>query len=788
MKNRRVLMALTTLVAALAQVPLFAAQSKMCGTVDLAGTPSFQSDGIANRQSNHFRWLSLPQSRLAILSSVGPEMPLDVAYYAGEPANFLAKGKLEGLLRVNLLSAAEDPAPWRLSCPTGEMFALEGKNWTTENVWFNADGKMAKITCKGGQFPWGHVEVPVPSLPANYTVGRVRFKVSRCDGAWALKIKDRVERRDYVIQGDTSQTGVFEYVLPADRHGDYELMLFCVGTGKSIWLESFDVELWPGSTSGDVSSAWYPSRIENEAVYTIPGNAPIQVKATDFFADTSTIVKRIDLEQAKGASAAAILVRLSGAARGTVLQTTGKAPAILFDQGDFTYAIAAAYKTDPAAPAKPVNLTAVSGRLGWSADIPLEVNGKTSVAVAFGFAAAREGKKAAARATAAAQGDWDEMLRKKVAAWDAALARVPAPQHFGIKVVDPMGVTPERHRMMYYAAWAYLIQNVLPPMPERNVRYPQVAAGKPGLYAAGPPRAYASAAWDSFFGQQFLAYIMPSVAWDAYEGLMSEVHYNGKLDGEELPSRKAQTAWILYSLTGDKDALQRVYPAIRRSLLWTEKRPRWASGDEYRTERDQGYVVSEIDDAAYAGRIAEVLGQKADVPMWAQYQERNLKKYERWFFFKDGRLPAWYYDEATGLHWNDRRPKTPGSSHILMIPTGLCLANLPPDVLKDLRRLVDHYHRPSALLAGYPMLRYPNASMIAHGMLERKMPQAGEFVSAVLRDAVGAKDFCREMTASGVRVVEGAHHAVLGACLVIEFTWLTNGMRMDQGEPQPLRE
>ena len=97
------------------------------------------------------------------------------------------------------------------------------------------------------------------------------------------------------------------------------------------------------------------------------------------------------------------------------------------------------------------------------------------------------------------------------------------------------------------------------------------------MYPHGPYRAKAVATWDSVINMQMMAYVDPASAWNAFTGMLSLVNADGQLgdadstDGENLPAREAQTAWNLYSITGDLAKLRAVYPAIRRLLDFKEK-------------------------------------------------------------------------------------------------------------------------------------------------------------------------------------------------------------------------
>ncbi|MEA5053827.1 MAG: hypothetical protein VB093_10345, partial [Propionicimonas sp.] len=106
-------------------------------------------------------------------------------------------------------------------------------------------------------------------------------------------------------------------------------------------------------------------------------------------------------------------------------------------------------------------------------------------------------------------------------------------------------------RTSYYRAFAGLYANVLPPQPETGFGFPTIATGKGSMWNFGAPGARSAAAWETFLASQFLAYADSDLAWSCFNGMMSLVDDAGSLAGESLPSRKAQTAWVLYSLTGD---------------------------------------------------------------------------------------------------------------------------------------------------------------------------------------------------------------------------------------------
>src|SRR3954452_8156690 len=91
----------------------------------------------------------------------------------------------------------------------------------------------------------------------------------------------------------------------------------------------------------------------------------------------------------------------------------------------------------------------------------------------------------------------------------------------------------------------------------------------------------------------------------------------GELGGESLPSRKAQTAWILYQATGDREKLESIYDALKIHLDWEKENMRWVlHSHNYLDERDSEFVASLIFDVQYASKIASELGHTDDAAQW----------------------------------------------------------------------------------------------------------------------------------------------------------------------------
>jgi hypothetical protein len=528
---------------------------------------------------------------------------------------------------------------------------------------------------------------------------------------------------------------------------------------------------------------WYPYKL---AFQSSQENAGVEISGCDFLADEDTIVRVLEVLPDRSPG----ILRLQGTVHGRLQPGSG---VLLAAHADFFHALMVGKVEGPElTPARLDARPQVRGN-EWFLNIafgegrqvsgprPLTNSQASRYFVSIGFATRAEGAETAVRrATEVLSGPGlARLLQDRKTRWSEYLRRVPAPERFGIVAVDPKGVTPEMHRRFYYGAWAFVISNVLPVMPENDYPHPQSPCGKPSLWNFGASKAPASAAWESFFGQQMLAYVMPDTAWAAFEGIMAQVDETGWLDGECLPSRKAQTAWILYSLTGDVARLRAVYPAIRRYLLWREQNPRWIYLDhDNPDEKDSSFVDQLLVDIDFAVRIAREIGETADINMWEQRREVILKNYREWFFFTDGRPPAEYFFTQSKRH-------EPGNLNWVL--TGLHIRDLPADLADELKRLYLQRHKPDRDFCGLGWTKYGTESFTAYGLIEHGMYwQAREFINASIRDQIRAGEFSENYAAGREGrppSAWGVRPSLFGAVQMIDFTCLNNGVRLDQGRP-----
>lgn len=520
------------------------------------------------------------------------------------------------------------------------------------------------------------------------------------------------------------------------------------------------------------STTWYPYKLTCEAGF--PGGA--RVRVTDFFTEARDGVMRIlEVSGARGK-----VLRLQGvAARHAAVRWDAAAGVLRLSHPAYECAIAVV-RLD-GSEQKPVAIAQIPKVkvAKWTLDLPIEGD-HAGWAVSIGFASEVEGAaKAAERAAVGLARPAGQVLAATKAFTDAYLRKVPAPKVWGLH--DSLGdVAPAHHRRAYYAAWAFLAQNVIGVYPEsRDYPYPQIAAGKPALWNEGEKSSPATCGWESFFAYQRYAFIDPELSWQAYMGLMTRVSAEGVLGGESLPSRKAQTAWFLHQRKPDVERLRTVYPALKRYLLWREANPRWVyETNKAKDEKDIEFVVAWIDDVNYAVRIADTLGLTDEVVAWRGKQAAMVGNMRLWFFSNPARIEQFYFADS-GLHaTKDRSVIVPA-----MITTALCLHDLPDDLARRTQDFFRGKFDPAKPLIGFEIAKHPDLALTASGLIDRGMPEAKPFVTALLAAAIRAGEFTEELNMKVPSLVFGVKPSLFTPLNIIEFTWLLNDVRCESGNP-----
>ncbi|MCC2029587.1 hypothetical protein KEC56_08660 [Microbacterium sp. YMB-B2] len=352
----------------------------------------------------------------------------------------------------------------------------------------------------------------------------------------------------------------------------------------------------------------------------------------------------------------------------------------------------------------------------------------------------------------------------------------------------------------------------------------------------GTPGTRNVASWDSLLGMQQLAYVDPENAWASFQGMMalvedgpdatepSDAEYGtrGELGGESLPSRKAQTAWVLYSVTGDREKLASIYDDLALHVNWERYNMRWVLGENnHFDERDSEFVASLAYDLTFAAKIADELGRVADVARYESVIAEISESYSDWFFpsAADGTGRTWdtvqkvYLDasRAEVPFGNDTEGEPFRNENGQWVRAGFSFYTSTAFVMDELDeesmvavmdRFLDDYDE-NAQLAGLGdfAVKAPDLQLIAYGLLDmapiegsdeaQLRDRATVLINTIIRDMVRSGWFAEVYYASGdpgdAVGARGVRPSLFGISNYIDFVLMANGVRTDEGDPTFVR-
>lgn len=768
---------------------------------------------LAETGPDQRRWLSLPGSRIVINPydfdgqaspleySTGLGIPLHLGYYVGDRAI-----RLRSILQIRpRITAGQntnrtgrttaDPA-WdgigsvRARSVDGLEAGVAG--WSTGNHTDASvvDAGLRLVLRPGAPEYWGEARRLVALDVDAETCLRVRV-VSVAD-AWGLRLRYRGV--DHVLQSDTRTVGTFTYELAGfvRRSGargrvDVQLVLRAATWERPAVVASIEALTVNPVLGGaaQVDHSWSPHRLTATGRYV----ALPDVGVRDLLVNKDVVLRRMTLPPAGGWV-------LAGRADGRVKWRAGM---LCVQAAGFAYVVAVSTPVGDVrlAADEPGQLAGVDveqcrvsnlAAAYWTADLRAGVTGNApaeprSVDIAVAFATDAEGGVGTARrrARAVLGRDLGRVEQRRERTWDRLLRRVPRPVDFAVRAVDPHGVSADDVRRTYYAAWVFLAANVLPPLPEGEYGFPQLAAGKPSLYADGPPGAAASAAWESLLAMGVYAYIDPATSVAAYVGLLSLVGADGRLGGESLPARKAQTAAVLLGVTSDRAAIARSFPALRRHLLWAADNPRWIHRDlTPPDQKDAQFLASALVDLECAAELADRLGDTQDSADLRQRADGLAADYLRWCWVEPVAAPDQWVVPSTGHR---------DSGNILWIAGGLHTRRLPRESpqRKGMLARFDGTYDSRRPFAGFLQPKHPDIEYAVLGLLDEGAPdrvgQAVALANSGLRDVVRAGQFAEVYTETDPPRGSGVRPSCFGALEVITTVWWNNGYRADLATP-----
>lgn len=531
----------------------------------------------------------------------------------------------------------------------------------------------------------------------------------------------------------------------------------------------------PAEEWGSCRTAWCPYKLTANAEY----KSGAKLHTDEFFADKDTFVRLYDIASAEGQSAA-----LSG--EGADISLMEDCAFRLETQTCLIYCRVLQLDSDGRVQK---TLRPEIFEKGWK--VVINVDGD-SIKLAFALTLLPKNKPGAGDGAKALCGKLEDKLTATKVFWNKKLRRVPAPELFGIQGgLDPKETTPAQHKRAFYAAWSFLYQNIIEPMPENGYPYYQVTLGKASMWPNGSREAPNSCAWESMFCIQQLALVEPKIAWDAAAGFIDAIDDNGILGGECLPSQKAHMTWVCYQNLRDEKRLAAFYPRIKKYLLWRAANPRWIfENHDFADEKDISFVTQWYSDVRYAIKICEVLGLDGDIIMWKKMMAEMGENCRKWFFTpavgdpEDKIYNTCFADSR--LHYNLERTED--------VENYICsalYADLPPDLMQ---KLINHYvklHDSTADLCGFDFYKYGDGCNIAYGLYSHRNSDPRlrdmwkEYINSVIRNLMKTVEFSEECRPDKY-FPQGVTPSSFGASAIIDFTYMNNRVRFDSGLPEVL--
>ncbi len=752
------------------------------------------------------RDISLPNSKLVInpfdfkISSVvtssdysnRPTLPLNLGYLNGATARkdrFLSNALMLHKPRENAAEGIDvgavlnlsDANYWNIGMPgeydPGDLTTTFSPSGLTMEVSPSADPYWQAIYTKNpvtvniDATPW--VEVSVPQL----------------DGGWSLKVKDG-KGIEYILVADTDKSGDFLVNLKDKTFlsGEQNLTfyIFSIGKGESTTISNLRIvainEQLEGADS--FSTSWTPHNLPFEAEYS-DGST---LEGTDFMYDVNTVVRMVDYSNISPSNGQYYLTgKYPGSASWDAVNHV-----LTITSSAYQYAI----KTNTTQPsvsfyANETDMltnrnrleTASSNGGTWSIAFNANDLPNHQLIASVAFATSSESSELLNRVNAPFTAKLENKLNEREQFWDDYLLKVPRPERFDIQMIKRRGITSEAVKHEYYVAWVFTAQNVLPTDESVQFSYPQMATGKPSMWDEGAPEAPFSASWESFLGIQIYAYIDPDAAWEMLLGLMSLVDEEGLLGGESLPSRKAQTAAILFELTGDKDRLELVYPGLARYMDWRIANPRWIMGSiNNPNQKDAEFVVSALLDIKYMEKIAKCLEKTTEAQQWEDKYDALFEDYLSWYWVKPTSIPYQNYYADTGAR--------AGGSGLIAVTTGLYLENLEGPYLTSMMRLFDSVYKPNKLFAGVGS-KQPDYDLTTYGLIHKGYyDRAITMVESAMRDVsliANSLGMFSELYSSKEYLPVGVRPSLFGTVQIIQNVLLRNGFTYDKGAPHSVR-
>lgn len=747
----------------------------ICAAVEAAAPTC---DSLREKNAS-VRWLSVPLSRLVVNphgmepitlpEGLAPCLKTDLAYYSGEHPI-----KLPCFWAWRVAADKTEPPAVGIG-PAADFSGKQSGLWATNRAETQFRDNELKVTITEADYGSASCEMTVDLDATPYIV----LQVAGTTGQWSLKVNDGV-RPDVPIEMGAWGPGTYTYDVKAatgwSGKKTFRILLFAVGKPGS-WT-TFAGLRFVGTGAGapkpaSTTFAWAPHALESSAEFSSP---KAKIDSTVFMRSEAAVSQIVRL--AEGGPETLVLTGQFSQAK---VDWDERHRAVVIESDHYSARIAVGREarwlgTCNSWPGLLAGAPQNGLRSGvWAVAID-DVKPGEDVTIDACFAP--EGEKLPDAIPALDIDSVRERLASRKSDWNRLLAGVPEPMDFDLHKVDAKGMTPDAIRRMYYKAWTFLLSDTIPEMPENAYPYPQVACGKPSLWAEGHPKSRPSAQWESMIGMQFLAWADPETAWKSFEGMMTLVDKDGIMGGEGLPSRHAQTAWILYTATGDAKRLKKTYPAIKRMLLWKIADPRWVFKDLVAPNaKDFEFVTHALIDAEYAIRIANVLNMPDEEKLWQGKIKELAADADKWFWDAKGNGP---YEMFDGNNNTRGAFHSPWNLQALGLPTGL----LTEAHEKSNQDLFKSMLSPNAPFAGTVLCKHPSYQFTMlgawrHGLID----DAAVMAEAIMREITMAGEFAECYSFTFPPRTEGVVPSLFGVCNIIDGTLWHNGVIVDDGMP-----
>lgn len=757
------------------------------------------------------RSISIPFSRLVInpfsfYGSTGattqsqfsnsPSMPLNLGYLSTERVN---ARRMNDVMEVYQYKPGIG-TPDIINTWTGDVTSTS--SWSTDtqtSLWVVDRG--LKFSVNSGASPIFKFLRPSSRISIDFNKPQIlTVNVPEAGGGWVLKINNSYGE-EFILKSQGPDFGQFEFDIKAITGwtGPQQVFfdLWAVGIGSYFILSDIKVlspqsQEMPCMEATDYSTAWQANELPFHAVY----DDNVVMDGTDFFYDKNTIIRKMHFNSNYTGSPSFIIC---GYYSGNDVALTDD---ILYvDNGTFRYAIKSSvltsanirfYKTRLELLGQVNGSTSPSTDGYWSVQFDLDTLPDKELSTSIAFSYKNDNEEDVVLTDRVEQPFYSNNMEVQYNAqkeyWNDFYSKVPLPLNFAIETVNAKGVTAGQVRNIYYKAWVHIAQNVMEADPQ-NYIYPQIVTGKPSMWDEGAEQAPYSATWESFFGMQFYAFIDPQTSWDAFEGIMSLVGETGMIGGESLPSRKAQTAWILYQITKDRTRLARVYDALERYLNWRLQYPHWIYAGNPETaypdpnKKDADFAFSAIIDIDYMIKISKVLKGEFVAYEWEDKKMDFFDKCLSWFWTTPDSRPYQYYNTSTGgraygnIYWVTK------GLHVDLLKNETAYLNSMYSAFSD--NFNSDYNF-GGISLGYP--KYPDVGYTLYGLIDNsKVDNATNLIDVSIRDVVRSGNWLAESYEitdnQGIPYPSGVRPSTFGAAMIIDFVMIKNGFRYDYGKP-----